>query len=133
MISPPINQNNHWLGKYTAYTTLKFGVTSLAWGMSLEFREHGIGVNTLWPRTTIGTAGVLEKYGGEEGMRKSRHPGIMADAAYEIMTSNSKKCSGNQFVDEEVLAVVGVTDFEKYKVDKTVEDKDLVPDVFLDA
>ena len=132
MLSPPINHNNHWLGKYTAYATMKFAVSSLAWGMSLEYKEFGIAVNTLWPRTTIGTAGVLEDYGGIESMRKSRLPEIMADAAYEIFTSSSKTCSGNQFVDEEVLVEVGVSDFEKYKIDKTVENKDLFTDVFLD-
>ncbi len=53
----------------------------------------------------------------------------MADAAHAILTSDSRACTGNFFIDEDVLRSRGVTDFEQYAVEKGA---DLLPDYFLD-
>ena len=98
--------------------------------MAAEFEKYGIGVNTLWPRTAIATAAVQNLLGGDESVRGSRTPDIMGDAAYIILTSDSRKTNGNFFLDDEVLVSTGVHDLEKYKVDKRVKDCDLVADFF---
>jgi len=99
-------------------------------GMNEEFREAGIAVNALWPRTAIATAAVKFALGGDNMMRVSRKDTIMSDAAYVILTSNSETTTGNFFMDDEVLVSMGVTDFSKYKIDPTVKDDDLAPDYF---
>ena len=98
-------------------------------GMSEEFRDEGIAVNALWPRTPIATAAVQNLLGGDDLIQKSRTPQIMADAAHAILTKNSRECTANFFIDDEVLAAEGVTDLEKYAIDPSAE---LAPDFFLD-
>ena len=90
----------------------------------------GIAVNALWPRTAILTAAVTNLMEGVDA--RSRTPEIMADAAYAILTSNPKSCTGNFFIDDEVLASIGVTDFAKYSVDPSAPQSDLVPDFFIE-
>ena len=97
-------------------------------GMSAEFKQKGIAVNALWPKTTIATAAVRNVLGGDTMIRQSRTPEIVADAAYWILTQDSKECSGNFFIDEDVLSKTGVSDFTKYAVDPT---QPLMPDLFL--
>ena len=53
----------------------------------------------------------------------------MADAAHAILTRDSKTCTGNFFIDEDVLKEGGVTDFTEYAVNPG---KPLTPDIFLD-
>jgi citronellol/citronellal dehydrogenase len=48
-------------------------------GMSEEFRDDGIAVNALWPRTAISTD-AIDLIAGEEMRKQSRTPEIMADA-----------------------------------------------------
>ena len=83
-------------------------------GFAEEFKEYGIAANSLWPRTTIATAAVRNLLGGEESMRRSRDPRIVADAAHAIFTRPSKKCTGRFFIDDEVLAEEGITDLSSY-------------------
>lgn len=90
----------------------KFGMSMCVLGMSEEFRSEGIAVNALWPRTAIATAAVKNMLGGDSMMNTSRKDTIMADAAHVILTSNSRKCTGNFFIDDEVLVAVGVKDFD---------------------
>ena len=100
-------------------------------GMAEEFKKKGIAFNALWPRTTIATAAVKNLLGGSHVVNKSRTPQIMGDAAYYILSRNSKTCTGNFFIDDAVLAEEGITDFSKYKVDPNLSEGDLIPDFFL--
>jgi len=127
-LSPPLNMEAKWFAPHVAYTMAKFGMSMCVLGMAEEFKSHGIAVNALWPRTTIATAAVQNLLGGDTVMRGSRKPEIMGDAAAWIFSQNSRECTGNFFVDDEVMASAGVTDLEKYRVDPTVE---LIPDFFV--
>lgn len=100
-------------------------------GHAQEFKELGIGVNALWPKTAIHTA-AIEMLTGPESNAWSRKPEIMADAAYEILTRDPKTTTGNFYVDEDVLRSAGVTDFTDYACVKENADK-LMPDFFLDV
>lgn len=127
-LSPPLNMNPRWFAKHCAYTMAKYGMSMCVLGMAEEFRGRGIAVNALWPRTAIATA-AIEMIAGDAGMRSSRTPEIMADAAHAILTRDARECSGNFFVDEQVLADEGVTDLSGYAVDPSAE---LMQDFFLD-
>ena len=82
-------------------------------GMSQEFKDK-VAFNCLWPKTLIATAAVAVFFGGENSMKASRKPDVMGDAAHVILTQDHKACTGNFFVDEEVLRKAGVTDLKKY-------------------
>lgn len=97
-------------------------------GMAEKFHEQGVAVNALWPRTVITTAAVRNLLGGEQAMKHCRKLEIVADAAYAILTRNSRECTGKLFVDDEVLAAEGVTDLDQYAV---TPDEELLPDFFL--
>ena len=114
-LSPPLDIDKKWFGRTLAYTTAKYGMTLVAHGLSEELKELGIASNTLWPRTTIDTAAIRNVVGNEivDGSRK---PTIYADAAYAILKRDSKECTGNFFLDQDVLEEEGVTDFEQYAV-----------------
>ncbi len=129
-LSPPLNLAPHWFANNLAYTIAKYGMSMCTLGMSAEFASRGVAVNSLWPRTAIATAAVQNLLGGEESMRRTRSPEIMADAAYEIFSRPSREATGNFYIDDEVLAEAGTTDFSKYA---SVPDADLMPDFFLDA
>jgi len=127
-LSPPLNMEEKWFAPHVAYTMAKYGMSMCVLGMAGEFRDQGVAVNALWPKTTIATAAVNNLLGGEELMRRSRTPAIMGDAAFEIVRQPSKARTGQFFIDEDVLREAGVTDFSKYRVDDSV---DLMPDYFL--
>ena len=128
-ISPPLNMEEKWFAPHVGYTMAKFGMSLCVLGMAGEFRAAGIAFNALWPRTTIATAAIKNLLGGEELMRKSRKPEIMADAAYEIFKRPAREFSGNFCVDDEVLESAGVTDLSSYSVDPVAE---LAPDFFVE-
>ena len=115
-LSPPINLDPKWFKNHVAYTISKYNMSLLTMGWAKEFSEHSIAANTLWPRTTIDTAAVRNLLGGEMLAKMSRTPEIIADAAYYILKRSSKTCTGNYFIDEQVLAQEGITDLEKYSV-----------------
>jgi citronellol/citronellal dehydrogenase len=127
-ISPPLNLAPRWFGPHGAYTMAKYGMSLCVLGMAEEFREQGLAVNALWPRTVIATAAVMNLLGGEAVVQRSRKPEIMADAAHAILTRPSRSCTGNFFLDEEVLRAAGVTDLSQYAVGP---DAELLPDLFL--
>ena len=106
----------------------KYGMSLCVLGMAEEFREQGLAVNALWPRTIIGTAAIMNLLGGEAAMQMSRKPEIMADAAHAILTRPSRSCTGNFFLDEDVLRAAGVTDLSQYAMRPGAE---LMPDLFL--
>ena len=113
-ISPPLNLDPKWFGPHPAYTISKFGMSLCILGFAEEFREQGVAANALWPKTTIATAAIQNLLGGDEIMKRSRKPSIMADAAYEILTRKSRDCTGNFFIDEAVLLDAGVSNLESY-------------------
>jgi citronellol/citronellal dehydrogenase len=127
-LSPPLDMREKWFAPHVAYTMAKFGMSMCVLGMAGELRSEGIAVNALWPRTVIATAAVQNLLGGAETVRGSRAPQIMADAAHVILTRPSRECTGNFFIDEDLLRSAGVTDFAPYQV---VEGADLIPDFFV--
>jgi citronellol/citronellal dehydrogenase len=94
----------------------KYNMTMIALGLSGELKKYNIAANTLWPKTTIATAAVRNLLGGEALINMSRTPEILADAAYYILRRPSTECTGNSFIDEQILAQEGITDLEKYAV-----------------
>ena len=115
-LSPPINMDLKWFANHLAYTISKYDMSMIALGLSAELKKYNIAANALWPRTTIATAAVQNLLGGEMLMQMSRTPAIIADAAFIILSKPAAECSGNTFIDEEVLAAEGITDLEKYSV-----------------
>lgn len=128
-LSPPLNMDEKWFAPHVAYSIAKYGMSLCVLGMAGEFRERGIAVNALWPRTAIATAAVQNLLGGDELTRRSRKPEMMADAAHAVLTRPSANFTGQFFVDDEVLESTGITDFTNYAVDPTAE---LAPDFFVD-
>lgn len=129
-LSPPLNMESRWFSPHVAYTMAKFGMSMCVLGMSAEFRKQGVAFNALWPKTAIATAAVNNLLGGEEAIKRCRKPEIMADAAYVIFSKSSRECTGNFFVDEDILRESGIMDFSQYKY-TNVEDHELLPDFFL--
>ncbi|MGZ9410497.1 MAG: SDR family oxidoreductase, partial [Methylocystis sp.] len=113
-----------------AYTMSKYGMSLVTLGLARDLAPDGVAVNALWPETAIATAAVGNLLGGDELLRRSRKPEIVADAAHAILIRPAKSCSGNFFIDVSVLAEEGMTDFSTYAVDPRV---DAVLDFFLEA
>ena len=128
MLSPPLNLRPRWFSGHVAYTMAKYGMSMCVLGMAEELRERGIAVNALWPRTVIDTA-ALNLLGGEETARHGRRPEIVGDAAVAILKREARRCTGNFFIDDEVLRAEGVTDLARYAVKPGEE---LMQDFFLD-
>ncbi|MEC9105653.1 MAG: NAD(P)-dependent oxidoreductase [Candidatus Neomarinimicrobiota bacterium] len=127
-LSPPLNMETRWFAPHVAYTMSKFGMSMCVLGMAGELKKDGIAVNALWPKTVIQTAAVQNLLGGDKVMEKARKPDIMGDAAIAVLSKNSADCTGNFFVDEELLRSEGVTDFSIYS---NVPDSELMPDFFI--
>ncbi len=126
-LSPPLDLRAKWFAPHLAYTMAKYGMSLCVLGMAEEFRAAGIAVNALWPRTIIATA-ALQVIPGAEAER-GRTPEIVADAAWHILTRDSRSTTGNFFIDDEVLAAAGVTDLSRYAVSPG---KPLRADLFVD-
>jgi|TARA_B100000902_G_scaffold61896_1_gene68872 citronellol/citronellal dehydrogenase len=127
-LSPPLDMDPKWFGPHVAYTMAKFGMSMCVLGMAEEFKEEGVAVNALWPRTAIATAAIKNALGGDAIMNISRSPEIMGDAAYMILTKNSKEFTGNFCIDDNLLAENGVKDFSQYA---EVPFNELAPDFFV--
>jgi len=115
-LSPPINMDLKWFANHLAYTISKYDMSMIALGLSAELKKYNVAANALWPRTTIATAAVNNLLGGEMLMKMSRTTDIIADAAYYVLSKPSTECTGNTFIDEDVLAAAGITDLEKYSL-----------------
>lgn len=113
-LSPPLNLDPKWFGNHVAYTISKYGMSLCVLGMAEELRGDGIAVNALWPRTVIATAALAMLPPGWVNPESCRKPEILADAAHVILTRDSRCCTGNFYIDDEVLAAAGITDLEKY-------------------
>ena len=128
MLSPPLDMQEKWFAPHLAYTLSKFGMSLVVLGLAGELRDKKIAVNALWPRTTIATAAIKNLLGGDEMMRASRSPQIMADAAYAIFMKSAASFTGNFLIDDTFLMSEGVTNFEKYAMEAGVP---LHPDFFV--
>jgi len=127
-LSPPLNMETRWFAPHVAYTMAKFGMSMCVLGMAGEFKKDGIAFNALWPRTTIATAAIQNLLGGDAAMKGSRSPAIMGDAAYAIFNRPSRECTGNFFIDDEVLKAEGKTNLDEYAM---VPGSPLLPDFFV--
>ena len=113
-ISPPLTHDAKWFAPHAPYSIAKYTMSLFTLALAAEFAEHGVAVNSLWPRTAIATAAVLYELGGEEMMAGARKPEIVADAARAILTLPARQWTDRFFIDDEVLLGVGVRDFAKY-------------------
>jgi citronellol/citronellal dehydrogenase len=127
-LSPPLNMDARWFGPHLAYTLSKYGMSMIVLGLSDELRKDKIAANALWPKTTIATAAVQNLLGGDFLMQRSRTPEIVADAAFYIFQKPSEECTGNFFIDEDVLAEAGITDLSGYAVNPNLK---LMTDLFV--
>ena len=127
-LSPPLDIDRRWFGMTLAYTTAKYGMSLVAHGLAEELGKHNVASNCLWPRTSLDTAAVRNVIGAEL-VQGSRMPSIYADAAYAVLKRDSASCTGNFFLDQDVLEEEGVTDFERYAVNPEAK---LVSDFFVD-
>lgn len=128
-LSPPLSLKPHWVGEHVGYTVAKYGMSLTTLGFAHEFADQGIAVNSLWPRTLIATAAVLNLMG--EGILHSRTAEIMSDAAHLILTRPARQYTGQFLIDEDVLREAGVTDFAKYLSEGATEES-LQEDFYLD-
>jgi len=128
-ISPPLSLAPRWFAPHVAYTMAKYGMSLCVLGLAEEFRDKGLAVNALWPKTIIATAAVMNLLGGSEVIKKSRRPEIMADAAHVILTRHASEITGSFFVDEDVLREQGVTDFIEYSMEPEAAP---LPDLFIE-
>ena len=128
-LAPPLNMNPQWFRDHVAYTMAKYGMSMCVLGMAEEFRDDGIAFNALWPRTVIATAALraLEDTVDPDNCRTEQ---IMADAAHAILCRDSKECTGNFFLDEDILRATGVQAFDGYAVKPG---EPLMKDLFLDG
>lgn len=127
-MSPPLNMDIKWLSSHVAYTISKYNMTMITLAIAEEFKKFNIAANTLWPKTTIATAAVQNILGGDALIKMSRKADIVADAAWYILQKSSVDTTGNNFIDEQVLAAEGISDLEKYAV---TPGSRLYPDLFL--
>nr|WP_010133109.1 NAD(P)-dependent oxidoreductase [Microbulbifer agarilyticus] len=130
-LSPPINLEPRWLGPFAPYALSKYGMTILSMGLAEELSESNISVATLWPQTIVATAAIEFAVGSREMFHQSRKPGVMADAAYEILRTSDKSLSGAQWIDEALLRTRGVDDFSQY-AHNPAKAGELMVDLFLD-
>ena len=131
MMSPPLDMKSRWFAGHVAYSIAKYGMSLCVLGLAEELKKDGVGVNALWPRTTIATAAIRNILGGDKLMSMSRTPEILADAAHLIFSQPAKSFTGRFLIDDTFLHETGgVTDFEGYRVDKS---KPLAPDFFVPA
>ncbi|MBS1780522.1 MAG: NAD(P)-dependent oxidoreductase [Bacteroidetes bacterium] len=128
-LSPPPDMQPKWFGMSVAYTISKYNMSMMTIGWAVELKQYGIAANSLWPATTIATAAVQNLLGGDALVQRSRKPDIVAEAAYYILSKASATCTGNHFIDEQVLTSEGITDMDQYAV---VPGSKLQKDLFLD-
>jgi citronellol/citronellal dehydrogenase len=129
-LSPPLDLDPKWVGPHLAYTLSKYGMSLCTLGFAEELRGEGVAANSLWPRTLIATAAVANLLGGDEALSQSRTPEIVADAAHAILVRPPGGCTGNHFIDDEVLREEGITDLEGYRTDPA--GKGLAFDLYID-
>ena len=129
-LSPPLDMNPKWFANSVAYSIAKFGMSLCVLGMAEEFKEQGVAVNALWPRTAIDTAAIRFELGGDSMTKYCRTVEIMGDATHAILTRDAKVCTGNFFIDDEILTEESVTDLSYYSIEPK---QPLLLDFYLDG
>jgi citronellol/citronellal dehydrogenase len=129
-LSPPLNVEARWFENHVAYSMAKFGMSLCTLGMSAEFKGK-VAFNALWPKTIIATAAIEFAIGNAQMLQLARKPSIMADAAAVILQRDAKSVSGHFYIDEEVLAEEGISDFSSYRVNPNTPENQLIPDFFI--
>ena len=127
-LSPPLDPDRKWLATHAPYTLSKYGMSMITLGFGASEAANGVAANCLWPRTIITTAAVQNLLGGDEAMARARTPEIIADSAAIILARDPAACTGNTYVDDEVLAEAGITDLSVYRA---ARGGDLILDIFL--
>jgi citronellol/citronellal dehydrogenase len=127
-LSPPLNLNPKWFKNHVAYTMSKYMMSLCVLGLSHELKDKNIAVNALWPKTIIATAAIEFNF-PKAMLQGARHPSIVADAAWTILSKPSSEVTGHFFIDEDVLREAGVQDFTAYAVNPSVK---LINDLYLD-
>lgn len=130
MLAPPLNLDRRWLRNHLANTVAKYSMSLWVLGMAEEFRPQGVAFNGLWPRTYVATDAVKNMLGGDDAVARSRRPEVMGDAAHAILTRPAEECTGNLFIDDDVLRAEGATDFAQCCYGDAREE-DLLPDFFV--
>ncbi|XP_012262596.2 hydroxysteroid dehydrogenase-like protein 2 [Athalia rosae] len=130
-ISPPLNLAPHWFAPHVAYTMAKYGMSMCVLGMAQEFKDDGIAVNAVWPKTAIQTA-AMDMLAGPDSNDYNRKPEIVADTVYSLLCKDSRSITGQFLVDEDYLRSEGITDFAQYACNPKYQDN-LMPDFFLDV
>ncbi|MEV6338861.1 NAD(P)-dependent oxidoreductase [Nocardia vinacea] len=128
-LSPPLNLDPKWLGAHAPYTVSKYAMTMLTLGLAEQYRDQII-ANCLWPATLIATAAVRNVVAGDDGIRASRRPEIMADAAAVLLTRPTSEGSGECHIDAEVLRSTGIFDLSDY-AHNGADEGELISDLFL--
>jgi len=128
MLSPPLSMKGKWFKPHLAYTMAKYGMSMCVLGLADELKRDGIGVNALWPRTAIDTAALAMIPGVDTAFCRTTE--IISDTAHIILSRDGKECSGNFFIDDEVLASEGITDLDKYAV--VPGTKEFINDLYVD-
>ncbi len=131
-ICPPLSLRRRWLTPHIPYTAAKYSVSLFVLGMAAELATSGVAVTGLWPKTLIATSAMNVVLGDEMKLRRCRKPAIMADAAYELLTSARDDYKGKLLLDEDILRESGICDFASYRVDPDVAESDLIPDGYVD-
>lgn len=109
-LSPPLEMD--MLPSKVAYCMSKFGQSLLSLGLAAELKGEPIAVASLWPATIVESqASINHGMGGPEHWRK---PEIVADAVIAWLGMPVEEASGRVWLDEEVLAAVGLSDLEAY-------------------
>ncbi len=127
-LSPPLNLEPRWFAPHVAYSIAKFGMSLCVLGMAEEYRDRGVAFNALWPKTAIATAAIRNVLGGPEAMRHCRKPEIVADAAHWIVTQDSRTCTAQFLLDEDVVQRLHGKSLDDYAVEPGQE---LMPDFFV--
>jgi citronellol/citronellal dehydrogenase len=95
------------------YMITKMGMARLAIGIAAEHASDGIASNALWPRTIIESQASINW--GLSTRDQWRTPEILCDASMAIFAQEPPRYSGNQALDEEVLAeLAGISNFDGY-------------------
>lgn len=130
-LSPPLDMEEHWFSPHIGYSVAKYGMSLCVLGMAGEFRDDGIAVNALWPKTSIATSAVKNVIGGDEMIRRSRLPSIVSMAALAVLTCPSRLVTANFFLDEMVLRMIGISDFSGFAATPGTPDENILPDFFV--
>ncbi|KAI3640526.1 hypothetical protein MIR68_001404 [Amoeboaphelidium protococcarum] len=130
-LSPPLSVDTQWFAPHTAYTIAKFNMSMCTLGMSEEFKQYGISVNSLWPRTAIDTAAMKMIPGAADQRATMRRVGIMADSAYVLL--NQQGLTGVFAIDDDIILSQGFKrqDLDIYSNTRGMKESDLFPDFFI--